>query len=613
MRKLTNALAAGQLAALFFAESTFLLNPEVPHTWTNVLSVWGVFAVTYGIVAGAVFLLVLQAVEIVRGRALQPAWLSYRVLSWLVMLALAGTAFLLWNNLVELRLFLPPNTLRSLAIAATAVTAAAGALLVVVLFHYSFGRRAAVTSYVLSVGFLAAAIVLPLAMRPSPEPEDRFPRMPIQDTPRPERITVLGVEGASMSYVLPAVAEGKLPNFARLIEGGASGALKTLYPNESLAVWTSVATGKLPRQHGLKAFYRYRFPFVTSHFLLRPRGIDFRALERLGVVERSAVTGSLRRTQTFWSILSRFGVRVGLLRFWGSYPAEEVNGFIVSEYFHRQVKERFDPPLPHLTFPEALADRLRDHVVLPADIDDTRLDAFVDRSVTIPGDGFPWQTELRRALADDETYQEIGTLLRKEMDPEVYGIYLFGLDVVSHYFTRYQLPDRFGDVSDLEIRKYGRVVEAYYRYLDTLLGHYLQTRRDNETIVVVSGHGVEPLPLARRIIEPFKGNPYLSGYHERSPDGLLILNGPGIAPGVKLQRASVLDVTPTLLYLMGLPLGRDMDGTLLTEALDESLTRSQPVTFISSYHSFLIEPRRPGEDTEEGSPLDALPDLVERD
>ena len=68
---------------------------------------------------------------------------------------------------------------------------------------------------------------------------------------------------------------------------------------------------------------------------------------------------------------------------------------------------------------------------------------------------------------------------------------------------------------------------------------------------------------------------------------------------------------PTLLYMMGLPLGRDMDGQLLIDAFESELTRSQPVTFISSYHNFLIEARRDDTTTEEPSPLDAVPDIRE--
>ena len=145
-------------------------------------------------------------------------------------------------------------------------------------------------------------------------------------------------------------------------------------------------------------------------------------------------------------------------------------------------------------------------------------------------------------------------------------------------------------MSDLEINKYGRVIETYYAHLDTVIGEYLQSRQPDEILLVLSGHGMEPLPMTRRIVETFKGNSHLAGYHDNAPDGVVLFYGPGIARGAKIQGASVVDITPTLLYLMGLPLGQDMDGTLLSEILEETLSRSQPVTFISSYHNFLIEP-----------------------
>jgi arylsulfatase A-like enzyme len=149
-------------------------------------------------------------------------------------------------------------------------------------------------------------------------------------------------------------------------------------------------------------------------------------------------------------------------------------------------------------------------------------------------------------------------------------------------------------VSDAEVRRYGRVVQSYYRHLDTIIGEYMQKRAGNETIVILSGHGMDALSLAGRIIAPLQGSPYLSGVHENAPDGLLILNGAGIASGRKLQGASVVDVAPTLLYLMGLPLGQDMDGSLLTDVLEDELKKNQPVTFISSYRNFLIESRPEG-------------------
>jgi arylsulfatase A-like enzyme len=202
-------------------------------------------------------------------------------------------------------------------------------------------------------------------------------------------------------------------------------------------------------------------------------------------------------------------------------------------------------------------------------------------------------------------------MLRDEHDPQVYGVYFFGLDRAGHTFYRYHRPDSFGDVSDPELKKYGRVIEAYYGHLDAILGEYLQSLGPEEILVVLSGHGMEPLPVTRRVVETFKGGSSLSGYHDDGPDGLALFYGPGIARGTKFQGGSVVDITPTLLYLMGLPLGQDMEGTLLADVLEESLSRNQPVTFISSYRDFLIEPRK-----EEGvfdlpSPLDTLPDILD--
>jgi predicted AlkP superfamily phosphohydrolase/phosphomutase len=612
MRNLVNSLLGGQSAALFLVQTIFLLNPRVPFDAKTFFQVWIVFALTLGLALGLGFWLMLFVFEQIRGGAVRPAWVSFRLQTWLLVLTLALAAGLLWHNLFYYRLYLPPDHIRAVATAAATLSAGAAILLVLGLFHYSFGRRAAYIGYALFSVIAVASLCLPFAVRPSVETESpSVPRLPLEDSPSPHRLTIIGMEAASMSYILPAIAEGKLPNFARLIEGGASGALRTLHPTESLAVWTTVATGKLPREHGLHGFYRYRFFGKTPPFSLLPRGLQIRRMERLGLLKRSAVTSSLRRTETLWSILTSFGVKVGLVRWWGTYPAEPINGFVVSELFHRQVREQFEPPLPDLTYPADLWRELLPYVVRRQDIDETEIQRYVDSSLEIPGDKIQWEPLLRNALADDATYHAIGQALRETQAPEVYGVYFFGLDSVSHAFFRYHQPESFGNVNEIELKKYGRVVEAYYNHLDTILGDYLQSRHPDEILVVLSGHGMEPLPLTRRILEDFKGNENLFGYHETGPDGMLCLYGPGIARGAKIQGASVVDVTPTLLYLMGLPLGQDMDGTLLADVLEESLSRSQPATFISSYRNFLIEPRKEEPAYDTPSPLDALPAVLD--
>ena len=73
----------------------------------------------------------------------------------------------------------------------------------------------------------------------------------------------------------------------------------------------------------------------------------------------------------------------------------------------------------------------------------------------------------------------------------------------------------------------------------------------------------------------------MSGVHEIK--GIIILAGPNIKHGVRLEPASIYDVSPTVLHLMGLPVARDMDGRVLTEALDDRFMIENPIRSIDTY------------------------------
>jgi hypothetical protein len=74
---------------------------------------------------------------------------------------------------------------------------------------------------------------------------------------------------------------------------------------------------------------------------------------------------------------------------------------------------------------------------------------------------------------------------------------------------------------------------------------------------------------------------------------------------VAIEHASVLDLAPTILYLMGLPVARDMEGRVLVELLDERSSRAA-VTFIPSYESLAVAPAHPGSEPD----IPPLPDEV---
>jgi arylsulfatase A-like enzyme len=63
----------------------------------------------------------------------------------------------------------------------------------------------------------------------------------------------------------------------------------------------------------------------------------------------------------------------------------------------------------------------------------------------------------------------------------------------------------------------------------------------------------------------------------------MFLWGPPVRAGVRLDAPTLFDVAPTALYLMGLPVARDMDGRVLTEAFEPSLMASRSPSWVASY------------------------------
>jgi predicted AlkP superfamily phosphohydrolase/phosphomutase len=158
-----------------------------------------------------------------------------------------------------------------------------------------------------------------------------------------------------------------------------------------------------------------------------------------------------------------------------------------------------------------------------------------------------------------------------------------GIDAVAHHFLRYANPGAFGDVSEDERQRYGRVLDEYYAFVDTVVGNVLASMAPNDLLLVVSAFGMEPLSPGKRLLERLIGDGAISGTHERAPDGFLMAYGAEVARGARPQRASVLDLAPTVLYYLGLPVARDMDGYARPDIFRASFTATRPITFIPTY------------------------------
>ena len=157
-----------------------------------------------------------------------------------------------------------------------------------------------------------------------------------------------------------------------------------------------------------------------------------------------------------------------------------------------------------------------------------------------------------------------------------------GIDAVGHYFLRYANPSPFGDVSEAERRLYGRVLEQYYAFLDTHVGRLIATLGPEDVLMVVSAFGMEPLSPGKRLLERLVGNAADQRQSRGSTGRVPMAYGGHVQPG-RLPRASILDLTPTILYFFGLPVGRDMEGFARTELFRAAFTAERPVSYIPSY------------------------------
>jgi hypothetical protein len=568
----TNAIAAGILAAAYVIVLVLLLNP------TESLRPWALapLALSMGIyytagVGAIVFVALMLRHLFGRGRV-SPAWVSVNVLVWLSAIVAGVGASVMWLNVQTFALVLEARTTETLGRSAIVLATASGVLVLMAVFQRYGGRRVLWAAGMMLVTL--ASVLVPLFLRGPAQPAP-FESRPVGDlppVPQPERhgrVTVIALDAGSLEVIANAAAEGRLPNFGRILDRGAVAHLATLHPTSVEAVWSAVATGKLPQKNGVRSSATYRLAGRPRDVALQvlPDYCFASGLVRLAVLEEEPRTSTSIRTRTLWELLGAADVRVGVVNFPLTYPAPAVNGYVISDALAPARRTRLGPKREDLIYPPDLfagidLDFVADppQIALPAGVPDRYLaGARADRFY-----------ETAQALAATQSVQV--SLRRYE-----------STDQIAHYFLRYTMPSRFGDVSEDDRRQFGGVLEAHYAMVDAAIGRELRMLGDDDLLLVVSGFGIEPLSISKRILERLIGDAEISGTHESAPDGFLMAYGASIARGGGLRRASIVDVVPTILYFLGLPIGRDMDGFARTDLFQPVFTDEHPITFIPSY------------------------------
>jgi predicted AlkP superfamily phosphohydrolase/phosphomutase/tetratricopeptide (TPR) repeat protein len=377
------------------------------------------------------------------------------------------------------------------------------------------------------------------------------------------KVVLLGFDSCDPDLVEKYVLEGKLPHFAQLRREGAHGPLRSTYPILSPVVWTTIATGMKPERHGI-------LDFVTN----TPAGMV-------------PVSSRMRQADTIWELLSRQGEKVGVVGWLVTWPAERVNGFLVTE---RMGALAYDYLFGHgdidsqRTWPDALVADLADDVVQPDDVTYAKIRPFLDieekeyrNSYSKSFDPFNRVGNLRLVLATAETFRNIGERLHAEEKPRFFACYFEAMDAISHQFMPFAPPKQPQVPTDLYL-KYRDAIEANYVWHDRVLGEFMDQCDPETTLLVVSDHGFKSGDFRMADSSDFHAK---TGAMWHRQFGAFYAWGDGVKRGAKVSGATVYDVAPTVLAAMGYPVPDDMPGNPLVEAFEGGL----PVESVPTYYA----------------------------
>ncbi len=386
------------------------------------------------------------------------------------------------------------------------------------------------------------------------------------------RAVVIGIDGADWKVIETIASEGGMPNLMRLRERGAWGQIETLNDIAlSPVIWTSVATGKTAAKHG-----------ITWFLVDQPDGT------------RVPVRSTNRKTRAIWNIAAENGLSPTVVGWWATYPAENVGrGTIVSDAlgFHGFGATARGGDGARKTHPPTLFEPL-DALVPP---EQQVSPAFVQRFVRISAEDyrdemfdparFPRRDPLnpihlfQQYAVTAQGYTAIAEKLLAEGSYDLFLMYFEQVDSFSHLFMKYA-PPKLPWVDEEGFERYRDVVSEWYRYQDELLGRIL-ARIDLETtaVFVLSDHGFKS---GERRIRSEEMVDVAKAHLDHETHGIFVAAGPHLRRG-EFAGAAVLDVTPTLLHYLGLPVGKDMDGKVLEGVFESEFLARHPISYVTTH------------------------------
>ncbi|HFA52117.1 MAG TPA: tetratricopeptide repeat protein [Bacteroidetes bacterium] len=374
------------------------------------------------------------------------------------------------------------------------------------------------------------------------------------------KFLLIGWDAADWKIINPLLDKGWMPNLEKFINEGVISNLATLDPPYSPMLWTSIATGKRPYQHGVLGFHE---PWDKGSGI-RP------------------VMSTTRKCKAVWNMLMQEGYKSHVVGWWPSHPAEPINGIAISDYFQNTAGKMYEPwPLAEgSVFPKELEAHFAKLRVHPEELTGQHILPFVPGAERVNQEQDKRLSAIANETAKAATLHASFTNIIRTQEWDFAALYLATIDHYCHGFMRYHPPKR-PHIKQADYDLFHNVVTAGYRFHDLMLGRLLELAGEETNVMLVSDHGFQPDHLRPRNIPKEPAGPA----YEHSPYGIFVMKGPDIKKDEIIYGASLLDVTPTILNCFDLPIGEDMDGKVLTQIFE----KTPDVAAIESWEN------RPGE------------------
>jgi predicted AlkP superfamily phosphohydrolase/phosphomutase len=255
------------------------------------------------------------------------------------------------------------------------------------------------------------------------------------------KLIILGFDG--LEPFLLEKWRKELPNFSKLIDKGIYLKMESSRPAESPPAWTSMYTGTNPGKHGIFGFGKR----MGDSYDLIP------------------ITATDVKMKSLWRILSEQGKKVCVINVPLTFPAEEVNGILVSGRPIPSKKSNF-------VYPKTVRKKLMEWNYQPI----------------IKTDSSDKEQHLEEIKKVRESIFETGLRLFEEADWDFFMLVLTSTDDIGHFFWHYTDENH----PMFKESKLKNVLLEEYKEFDRILREFLERLSRGDLLLVVSDHGFGP-------------------------------------------------------------------------------------------------------------------------